>query len=105
MFGLNVNVHWIGKHTIFKNGLSKVMKKLGGIPVNRTSPELLINDITDIVKRYKRIIIAISPEGTRKKVTSWRTGFYYIAKQAKVPIIMFTLDFGNKQNKSRQYDR
>tara|TARA_R110000868_G_scaffold321399_2_gene582425 strand:- start:1227 stop:1457 length:231 start_codon:yes stop_codon:yes gene_type:complete len=43
--------------------------------------------------------MTLAPEGSRKKVTSWRTGFYYIAKQAKVPIIMFTLDFENKQNK------
>jgi len=43
--------------------------------------------------------MALSPEGTRKKVKEWRTGFYYIAKAAKVPIIMFTLDFENKENK------
>ena len=44
-------------------------------------------------------ILAIAPEGTRKRVKKWKTGFYYIAKQANVPIIMFTLDFENKQNK------
>ncbi len=43
--------------------------------------------------------MALSPEGTRKKVATWRTGFYHIAKKAQVPIIMFTLDFENKQNK------
>lgn len=43
--------------------------------------------------------MTLAPEGTRKKVDQWRTGFYYIAKQANVPIIMFTLDFENKQNK------
>ncbi|PWG74997.1 acyltransferase, partial [Enterococcus hirae] len=43
--------------------------------------------------------MALAPEGTRKKVTEWRTGFYYIAKKAGVPIIMFTLDFGKKENR------
>ena len=43
--------------------------------------------------------MAMSPEGTRKKVEEWRTGFYYIAKTANVPIIMFTLDFENKENR------
>jgi 1-acyl-sn-glycerol-3-phosphate acyltransferase len=43
--------------------------------------------------------LTLAPEGTRKKVTEWKTGFYYIAKTAKVPIIMFTLDYKNKQNK------
>ena len=43
--------------------------------------------------------IAIAPEGTRKKVEKWKTGFYYIAKKANVPIVMFTLDFANKENK------
>ncbi|MCB0432157.1 MAG: acyltransferase, partial [Mangrovimonas sp.] len=42
--------------------------------------------------------LALSPEGTRNKVTTWKTGFYYIALKAKVPIIMFTLDFQNKRN-------
>jgi 1-acyl-sn-glycerol-3-phosphate acyltransferase len=43
--------------------------------------------------------MAIAPEGTRKKVEQWKTGFYYIAKKANVPIVMFTLDFKNKENR------
>ena len=47
----------------------------------------------------KHFILAISPEGTRKKVQKWKTGFYYIAKLADVPIVMITLDYKNKENK------
>ena len=43
--------------------------------------------------------MTLAPEGTRKKVDQWRTGFYYIAKEANVPIIMFTLDYGKKENR------
>ena len=61
IFGLNLNVFWIGKHTLFKNGFSKIMRKLGGIPVDRASPELLMNEVSNIVKRQQGVIIAISP--------------------------------------------
>ncbi|MDC0185493.1 1-acyl-sn-glycerol-3-phosphate acyltransferase [Gammaproteobacteria bacterium] len=96
IFGLNVNLHWIGKHTLFKNGLSKIMKRLGGIPVNRNSPELLMNDITDIVKKYRGIIIAISPEGTRKKVTRLKSGFLRIAQETNGKIVLAGVDFSTK---------
>ena len=96
MFGLNVNVHWIGKHTIFKNGFSKIMRKLGGIPVDRSSPELLMNDITDIVNKYRGIIIAISPEGTRKKVKKLKSGFLRIAQETNSKIMLAGIDFSTK---------
>jgi|TARA_B110000014_G_C19969581_1_gene501915 1-acyl-sn-glycerol-3-phosphate acyltransferase len=96
IFGLNVNVHWVGKHTLFKNGLSKIMRKLGGIPVDRASPELLMNDISNIVKKYQGVIIAISPEGTRKKVARLKSGFLRIAKETNSQIVLAGIDFESK---------
>ena len=69
IFGLNLNVFWIGKHTLFKNGLSKIMRKLGGIPVDRNNPELLVQTIADYSKNNEGVLIVVTPEGTRKKVT------------------------------------
>ena len=96
IFGLNLNVFWIGKHTLFKNGFSKIMRKLGGIPVDRASPELLMNEVSNIVKRKQGVIIAISPEGTRKKVERLKSGFLRIAKMTNSQILLAGIDFESK---------
>ena len=96
IFGLNLNVFWIGKHTLFKNGFSKIMRKLGGIPVDRASPELLMNEVSNIVKRKQGVIIAISPEGTRKKVERLKSGFLRIAKTTNSQILLAGIDFESK---------
>ena len=96
IFGLNLNVYWIGKHTLFKNGFSKIMRKLGGIPVDRASPELLMNEVSHIVKKQQGVIIAISPEGTRKKVERLKSGFLRIAKTTNSKIMLAGIDFESK---------
>ena len=96
IFGLNLNVFWVGKHTLFKNGFSKIMRKLGGIPVDRASPELLMNEVSNIVKRQQGVIIAISPEGTRKKVERLKSGFLRIAKTTNSQILLAGIDFESK---------
>ena len=96
IFGLNLNVFWIGKHTLFKNGFSKIMRKLGGIPVDRASPELLMNEVSNILKRQQGVIIAISPEGTRKKVERLKSGFLRIAKTTNSQILLAGIDFESK---------
>ncbi len=96
IFGLNLNVFWIGKHTLFKNGFSKIMRKLGGIPVDRASPELLMNEVSNIVKKQQGVIIAISPEGTRKKVERLKSGFLRIAKTTNSQILLAGIDFESK---------
>ena len=96
IFGLNLNVFWIGKHTLFKNGLSKIMRKLGGIPVDRASPELLMNEVSHIDKKQQGVIIAISPEGTRKKVERLKSGFLRIAKTTNSQILLAGIDFESK---------
>ena len=73
-------------------------RALGGSPIDRSTKENKVSAIAKLFKENDEFRMAMSPEGTRKKVKKWRTGFYYIAKEANVPIIMFTLDFENKQN-------
>ena len=65
----------------------------------------MVDAIVQIFDNKEEFRLGISPEGTRKKVSKWKTGFYYIAKGAKVPIVMATLHFENKQIKfSDPYD-
>ena len=76
-----------------------LFRLLGGAPIDRHTKENKVSAIAKLFSENEEFRMAMSPEGTRKKVDKWRTGFYYIAKEANVPIIMFTLDFENKQNK------
>ena len=67
IFGLNIKVRWLGKHSIFKPGFKKIFEWLGGIPVYRENPSKLIDKVVRIVKKEKTIFISITPGGTRKK--------------------------------------
>ena len=92
-------IHFIGKSSLFIFPFGFIFKALGGIPVNREQRNNLVNSIIAVFNSKEEFILALSPEGTRKKVTKWKTGFYYIAKGANVPIVMATLDFGKKKIK------
>ena len=95
---LGVKTNFIGKKSLFKWPYGWLFRALGGAPVEREKNEKQVEAIAKLFDSHEEFRLAMSPEGTRKKVEKWRTGFYYIAKTAEVPIIMFTLDFKNKQN-------
>lgn len=96
---LHVKTNFVGKKELFVFPLGLFFKALGGAPINRHSKENKVQAIAKLFEEKEEFRMTLAPEGTRKKVKEWRTGFYYIAKAAKVPIIMFTLDFENKENK------
>ena len=96
IFGLNIKVRWLGKHSIFKPGFKKFFEWLGGIPVYRDNPSSLIENIVNIVKKERSIVIAMTPEGTRKKVKRWKTGFLRIAKQTHSKILLISIDAPTK---------
>ena len=92
-------INFIGKDSLFKGPFGWFFKWLGGAPVDRSKNNNLVDAIVDIFNSREEFRLGLSPEGTRKKVEKWKTGFYYIAKGANVPIVMATLDFGKKQVK------
>ena len=96
ILSLDVRIHWVGKHSIFKKGFRRLLKKMGGIPVNRVNPQALKNEIYNITEKYRGYIIAISPEGTRKKVERLKSGFLRIANETNSRILMVGVDFSNK---------
>jgi len=96
---LNIKTNFVGKKELFVFPLGWLFRLLGGAPIDRHTKENKVSTIAKLFSQNEEFRMTMSPEGTRKKVDKWRTGFYYIAKEAKVPIIMFTLDFENKQNK------
>jgi 1-acyl-sn-glycerol-3-phosphate acyltransferase len=70
---------------------------MGGTPLNRQQNENKVDAIAKVFETKDVFRLAIAPEGTRKKVTEWKTGFYYIAMKANVPIIPVAFDFGKKE--------
>lgn len=94
-----IMINYIGKNSLFKGPFGFFFKALGGTPVDRSKNNKLVDAIVDIFNTKEEFRLGLSPEGTRKKVDHWKTGFYYIAKGANVPIVMATLDFENKQIK------
>lgn len=94
-----IMINFIGKDSLFKGPFGFLFKALGGTPVDRSKNNNLVDAIVEIFNSREEFRLGLSPEGTRKKVTDWKTGFYYIAKGANVPIVMATLDFENKKIK------
>ncbi|MCL6262913.1 lysophospholipid acyltransferase family protein [Craterilacuibacter sp. RT1T] len=96
-FAKGAQIYWMGKHSLFKGPMGPVMRWLGGIPVNRNRNNSLVQQIVDVYHASDRLVVIIPPEGTRAKVTEWKTGFYHIAKGAGVPVVPAYLDFSHKQ--------
>ena len=96
---VKLKTNFVGKKELFTWPFGYYFRWVGGKPLDRTSGQNKVEAIAKLFEGEDEFRLALAPEGTRKKVKEWKTGFYYIAKAAKVPIIMFTLDFKNKQNK------
>ena len=92
----NLPIRIMGKDTLFRWPLGIFMRAIGAIPVNRRERTSMVDQIAARFEQEQSLIIGIAPEGTRSNANHWRSGFYYIALKAKVPIVMAYLDYGNK---------
>ncbi len=93
---LKTRIGFIGKKELFKWPFGYFFRAMGGAPIDRTSGQDKVKAIAGVFKDKEEFRITLAPEGTRKKVSQLKTGFYYIALEAKVPIIMVAFDFGKK---------
>ena len=97
-FALRLNIYWMGKSSLFRWPCGGLMRWLGGIPVQRDSANNLVAASAQAIRDADGPLqLVLSPEGTRSQVRHWRSGFYYIAREAQVPIVMAYLDFGGKR--------
>ncbi len=94
---LRLQVFWMGKHTLFPFPVGWFMKWLGGIPVNRSKAQNLVEQTVQQYREHPQLVVLVPPEGTRAKVKEWKTGFYHIAVNAGVPILMGYVDAATKQ--------
>jgi 1-acyl-sn-glycerol-3-phosphate acyltransferase len=95
-FALGIEVAWLGKHTLFRGPLSAILRYWGGIPVDRSVSQRIVPQIVDTFRQRKAFVLAVAPEGTRKRVPDWRTGFWYIAHGAGVPVVPVAFDWPNR---------
>ncbi|MFV5686095.1 1-acyl-sn-glycerol-3-phosphate acyltransferase [Flavobacterium sp. GB2R13] len=93
--GLEMN--WVGKKELFRFPFGFYFRYMGGEPLDRTGGLNKVDSIAAIFQRKEIFRLAVAPEGTRKKVSELKTGFYYIALKANVPIIPVAFDFGKKE--------
>lgn len=90
---LGLRIGYLGKHTLFRPPLGWLMRALGGIPVHRRTSTETVQQVVDRFATERQMVLALSPEGTRRKVERWRSGFWHIAHGAGVPIVPVGLDF------------
>jgi len=93
---MRVHISWFGKHTLFDPPFGWFMRRLGGIPVDRRSPQSLVMQMAEKFRSSDDLILAVPPEGTRRKVGVWKSGFYHIATASDVPIGLGYLDYSRK---------
>jgi 1-acyl-sn-glycerol-3-phosphate acyltransferase len=96
LWALDFKVSFLGKHTLFKGWFGKWMRSIGGIPVDRNAAHGVVGDAVAAIKAADKMVFALSPEGTRKQVAGFKTGFLHIAHGAGVPILLVYFDFANK---------
>lgn len=96
LFALGFRVSFLGKHTLFKGPLGMFMRWLGGIPVDRSVSRDRVGESVQAFKSNEKLILAVAPEGTRKRVAKWKSGFYYVAHGAGVPIVPVAFDYGSR---------
>ena len=97
MFGLGIRGTFLGKDSLFRPPFGFYFRWLGGVPVDRKSSNNVVDQTIGYFRTRDRIILALSPEGTRRKIPQWRTGFYWVAVGAGVPIVPVAFDFPRRR--------
>ncbi|MFN2602447.1 MAG: 1-acyl-sn-glycerol-3-phosphate acyltransferase [Gemmatimonadaceae bacterium] len=96
LFELRLRVAYLAKDSLFRGPMAAIMRWLGGIPVDRSVSRDRVTEMVDTLRAHNRLVLVFTPEGTRKRVTEWKTGFYHVAAGAGVPIIPVAFDYGKK---------
>ncbi len=96
MFALGMKPIWVGKQSLFRGIAGIFMRALGGIPVERGGRKKFVGQIVDLYNAHDKLVVALAPEGTRKYIDHWKSGFYYIALGAQVPIALGYINYEQK---------
>ncbi|HKL53955.1 MAG TPA: lysophospholipid acyltransferase family protein [Wenzhouxiangellaceae bacterium] len=96
-WALDLRAHWMGKNTLFEGLLGPLFRAWGGIPVNRGQPGKTIEKMASRFAASDDFVLGMAPEGTRGATDHWKSGFWHIARAARVPVVMAYIDYGRKQ--------
>jgi 1-acyl-sn-glycerol-3-phosphate acyltransferase len=96
IFVLRGKIYWMGKESLFRPPFKRFFKWLGCIPIDRSRSKSVVAQTIEQFHQNEKLILTISPEGTRSRVKKWKTGFYHIANGANVPIALGFLDYQRK---------
>lgn len=95
---LDIKISWLGKKELFETPVQAwVMRQLGGIPVDRSGHHNLVQQVAERFAEADRMYLVLAPEGTRSLAESWKSGFYWIAHEARVPVVGGALDYQRKR--------
>ncbi len=94
---LNLEFSFFGKDRLFRGPLGWLLRRLGGIPLDRSGNQNFVSQAVSWFNRFEPFALGVAPEGTRKLTPGWKTGFYYIAWQAKVPVFLGYIDYAKKE--------
>jgi len=94
---LGLDVCWLGKHTLFLGPWAPLLRWLGGIPVKRAAPQGLLEGLVRRLNDRERFLLALAPEGTRRRIERWKSGFHVIARKTGAAIVPVALDFGPRE--------
>ena len=94
---LDMHFRWLGKKSLFRGLTGPIMRGLGGIPVDRDAPSAVVSEVVDRIRAGEVFGLVVTPDGTRKGHTHWKSGFYRIAREAEMPV---TLGFVDRTTKT-----
>jgi 1-acyl-sn-glycerol-3-phosphate acyltransferase len=95
-FSLKVKLSWLGKDSLFKGWRGPILRWMGGIAIDRKASHNMVQQVAEQIGKKEKVALAIPPEATRKKTDHWKTGFYYIAREAHIPIVLGFVDYKRK---------
>jgi 1-acyl-sn-glycerol-3-phosphate acyltransferase len=93
---LKLDAYFMAKQQLFRWPFGPIMKWLGGVPIDRSASDHTVDQVIRKFYENEKFVLAIAPEGTRRKVKYWKSGFYHIAEGAHVPILLGFLDYNTK---------
>ncbi|CAH0991807.1 hypothetical protein SIN8267_01922 [Sinobacterium norvegicum] len=96
VLALGLRIRYLGKASLFKPYWGWLFRGLGGIPIDRSQTNGIVEQMTEAFASHQQLILAVAPEGTRSQVSHWKTGFLHIAKAADVPVFVATMNYQTK---------
>jgi 1-acyl-sn-glycerol-3-phosphate acyltransferase len=97
MAALGLDARWAGKDSLFRGPLGPLMRRLGGIAVNRRERTGFVERLAGEIRQHQSFMLVIAPEGTRSLMPGWKSGFYRIARAAEVPVVIGTIDYAQRR--------